>query len=173
MDNGAKINTSMVKACYCWILAIFKLQNDSESPQKRRTKSVQLKTRWHLLVIGWLTAASLLLSSQLDAQLPLKTWLTLGQLYWKRQLVPTVVISVFSVEFHWECVCVNLCPTPPSAGALWAFLLQTASKLIHRRVAAAEKTSLLKKKKFPFIVVVHVLCHRREQGRHKNTKYRV
>lgn len=106
-----------------------KLQNDSESPQKTNSMSVQLKTRWHLLEIVWLTATSLLLSSQLDTRLSLKTWLTQRQLYWKMQLVPTVLISVFSVEFHWRRVCVNLCPTPPSVGALWAFLLQTASKL--------------------------------------------
>lgn len=97
--------------------------------KKRSTERVQLKTRWHLLVIGWLTAMSLLLSSQLDTRLPLE------------DLAHT---ETAVLENAARANCGNIwCSlwsfiVDESAGTLWAFLLQTASKLIHKRLDGAE-----------------------------------
>lgn len=82
-----------------------KLQNDSARPQKRSTESAQWKTRWHLLVIGWLTAATLLLSSQLDTWLSVETWLTWRQLYRKMQLGANCgnICVLIGDVFVWIC----------------------------------------------------------------------
>lgn len=82
-----------------------KLQNDSARPQKRSTESAQWKTRWHLLVIGWLTAATLLLSSQLDTWLSAETWLTWRQLYRKIQLGANCgnICVLIGDVFVWIC----------------------------------------------------------------------
>lgn len=141
------------------------------SPQKRRTKSVQLKTRWHLLVIGWLTQKSLLLLSQLDTQLPLKD-------------LARTATAVSENASHANCgnICV-LCGVFIEDVIVWicalhphlqahsaAFLLQTASRLIHGCVAAAEVQHW--KKVFPFycscwvFMLKHVL-----QKTEKNTSF--
>lgn len=82
-----------------------KLQNDSARPQMRSTESAQWKTRWHLFVIGWLMAATLLLSSQLDTWLSVETWLTWRQLCRKMQLganCGSICVLIGDV-FVWIC----------------------------------------------------------------------
>lgn len=108
-----------------------KLQNDCARPQMRNTEcTVENKVTF---VHDWLIDGSHFIVEQ-----------PVGHMALSRNLAHMETAVSENAAWcqlwqylcsHWGCVCVNLCPPMLSAGV---FLLQTASKLFHKRHAAAE-----------------------------------